>query len=1309
MFAKFQISKLNRLKFLFLYIALLFGNCVCAQQFNAYTPIESSNGLSENNVRGIAQLPDGRMVIMTEGMINLYNGSSFQYIHLNDEKIYPLPGYSGFHHTYVDNSGRFWIKRTGQLMLVDMVKERYEEHPEKILASLGVKEPLADFFMDAGKDLWMVTISGKLLYRDGKGNETITFIPKVTSLNSSDPLYDISVLDGHLYLFYRSGLVICYEMNSRKELYRQNALEGQTASAYERTAYVIPGNHALYMLRNGERGIMLAYDFKLRKWKKIIETDYWFNSFTIGKNGEIAISCKKGIWMTDPSLKAPQFLSTLHLVDGRSIDTEVSSIFYDRQGGLWVGTLNRGLLYYHPDRFRFRNIGNSLFPKSENEELYVTCFSEDDQGNVLVGTKKGLFTYSHHAHHLELFSSAMRTVTCNAMLRDHKNRIWVSTSSGLYSITGKTIHHYAIGNINSLLPAPDGTFYGSTELGLVSFDPATGIHKRIESSGEKETNPVRQAVWWNHSLIGISSTGLIVYHPGVRHLETIPYNARQKLPMFRHNNHQYNCLLADSRGLMWFGTQDGLYVWDERVKKLQSFHTDDGLINNSVLSIIEDANKEIWVSTSNGVSQIKIGLVSGKNHFSFTSFNRYDGVIQNEFLERSSYITNNGYLLLGGIDGFNEIELKNISISRKKLNPVFVNFQLFGKEITPNGVYAGNKILDQSIAASKKLTLKYNQNFFTIGFSALNYVNPSQTYYQYYLEGVDNSWHEEAAPDGVGHAAYTNLLPGTYLFKVRAADNDKDWTGKIATLQIIVNPPWWKTDAALLLYLLIAFVLVYILISRYSRKIRSQRLREEKEKLDQMKFSFFTNMSHELRTPLSLILTPLEIILKKVDDIPLKTQLTGIQRNAYSLLNLVNQLLNFRRLELNGETLHLSYCNVGEDTEVLCQAFDDLAKSKGITFKRNCLKVAIWLYLDKDKFAMMLNNLLSNAFKFTPGPGVITLTIERTQLPELLTEAISISVADTGKGIAEQDLPEIFNRFFQSHNQDDENTGSGIGLHLVKEYTLLHQGLVMVNSEQNKGSVFTLYIPLSLTPEPQLTAILPDILKHNGAIKILVAEDNDEFRSFLFSQLSLYYDVILSPNGRDALEKGFIFLPDLIISDIMMPEMNGLELCEQLKKDVRTSHIPLILLTARSAEDIRYQGFQARADAYIAKPFNLDILLIRIRNFIEQQEQRKELFRKAIIIQPSQVTSSAIDEKLISNLNLPATKIKPQADDGQEQLKTMDENERDHIVMVLNRCNWKIYGEGGAAEILHINGSTLSSRMKKLGIEKKTSLRTPPN
>ncbi|OKS84543.1 hypothetical protein RG47T_5233 [Mucilaginibacter polytrichastri] len=1209
----------------------MIGDGAFAQQFRAFIPIESSNGLSENSVRAINQLPDGRMAIVTEGMVNLYNGTSFQYIHINDGHTYPLTGYLGFHHMYVENEKRLWIKTEGKLMLIDLSTERYEEHPEKVLATLGIIEPLSDFFMDAGRNLWVITVSGKLICRNQVSGKIVTFLSQVKSpAKFPDPVYDIAVMDGNLYVFYRSGLVIIYNIATQKETGRQNSLENQTPDAYQSTLYVVPGNHTLYLLRNGARGIMLALNLTRNKWEKIIETDYWLNSLSIGASGEIVVTCRKGLWMMDHDLTNLTFSPTLHLVDGRLIDIEVSNLFFDRQGGLWLGTLNKGLLYYHPDRFRFRNIGKSLFSLPENQELYVTSFAENEGGQLLIGTDRGLFRYSDKMGRLTLYAPDFRGVICKAMLTDRHGNIWIAAEQGLFAISSNKISKYPIGDINNIMEAKDGRFYLCMNgNGLMQFDPATGSHNSIpvKESDRDKLHTILQVVDWNGALMGISSSGLFVYDTGKKELRMISdhYGAG----MLNHNNRQYSCLLADSRGLLWFGTQDGLNVWDDKAKQLLSFHTDDGLVNNTIKTVTEDGQNSVWVSTSNGVSHLRIGNKDNKRTYTFTNFNRYDGVINNEFIPRSSYITKDRTLLLGGIDGYNKADLRRIFVARKAFDPIFVDFQVFGKAVKVGELYEGTKILEKAIAASRSVILKHNQNFLSVGFSALNYVNPSQSYYQYFLEGVDNNWHETAAPDGIGRATYTNLGTGSYLLKVRAADNSGKWGWKMATLKITVLAPWWKTSFMIALYTITGVLFIYLTISWYIKKSRVKQLKIQQQKLDELKFSFFTNMSHELKTPLTLILTPLEVILKKAEDGPIKSQLTGIYRNAQSLLDLVNQLLNFRRLELNGEVLHLNYCDVNEFTEALCQPFRELAASRKIYFERIC-PADLWLNLDKDKFGIMMNNLLSNAFKFTPDGGTISVKIENTVIPGGITPAIAVSVIDTGTGISDKDLPQIFNRFFQADNQSGNNTGSGIGLHLVQEYANLHHGFAEVKSSEGNGSVFTLYIPVDL--KPVLTDKLkpaPDEYRKNSPIKILIAEDNDEFRQFLQEQLSQLYDIIVASNGKEALDIVLEQLPDLVISDIMMPEMNGLELCDTLKKDIRASHIPLILLTARSSDESQYEGYQARADAYITKPFNMDILTVRIRNLIEQQEQRKKLFKKTIVLQPEMVTTSDIDEKLI--------------------------------------------------------------------------------
>ncbi|WPU98421.1 ATP-binding protein [Mucilaginibacter sp. cycad4] len=1039
------------------------------------------------------------------------------------------------------------------------------------------------------------------------------------------------MLDQSLYVFYRSGQVIIYNTATRKETGRQNTLENQEPNAYLNTLYVVPGNNTFYLLRNGKRGIMLVLNKTNNKWEKVIETDYWLNSLSVGPFGKIVVGCRKGLWMMDHDLTNIKFTPTLHLVDGRLIDIEVSNSVFDRQGGLWLGTLNKGLLYFHPDRFRFRNVGKSLFPLPENQELYVTGFAENNKtGDLLVGTDKGVFSYSDKTEKLKLYGDPLRGVNCKAMLTDRSGNIWIVANKGLFVLSGKNIRRYPIDNLNNIFETEKGHYHLCSDTsGLLEFDPVTGKLQsiRIENKVRDYLYAIQQVISYKGALIGTSYGRLIMSDTGRKELKLVDH--RLDNPMLRHNNRQYHCLLKDSRQLLWFGTQDGLNIWDEEKKKLFSFHTEDGLVNNSIQSITEDSGGSIWVSTSNGVSNIQLYKTKYGRQFNFTNFNRYDGVISNEFLPRSSYLTIDGRLLLGGIDGFNQVNLRKLFVSKRVFDPIFVDFQIFDKHIKPGDLYNGDEILKKSISASTSVTLKHNQNFISVSFSALNYVNPSQSFYQYFLEGVDDSWHDVAAPDGIGRATYTNLAPGSYVLKVRASDDSRCWAGKTAILKITVLAPWWKTSFMIGLYLVTVLGLIYLVVSRYVKKNNVKQLKLQQQRLDELKFSFFTNMSHELKTPLTLILTPLDVIIKNVEDKTLKGQLSSIYRSAQSLLNLVNQMLNFRRLEFNAEVLHLNCCDINEFTEALSYPFRNLASSRQILFQRFC-PPNLWLYIDKDKFGMMLNNLLSNAFKFTPDQGSISIRVERSIMPETETPAILISVTDSGSGISPADLPQVFNRFFQAANQSESNTGSGIGLHLVQEYARLHGGFADVKSVEGEGSTFTLYIPGDLKPKTiDKRNPAPHENGNTKTISILITEDNDELRYFLEEQLGALYDVKVAQNGKLALEIVFTQLPDLVISDIMMPEMSGIELCDTLKKDIRTSHIPIVLLTARSSDESQFEGYEARADAYITKPFNIDILIVRIRNLIEQQEQRKQLFKKAIVIQPGMVTTSGIDEKLI--------------------------------------------------------------------------------
>lgn len=850
-----------------------------------FTPIDGNDGLSGNKVRNITQLPDGRMMFTTEGLLNIYDGSRFNYLHYTDENKCGLSGYTGFHHEYVGNDGYMWLKNSHLLMAIDINKERFVEKPEYLLASWGVETSLKDFFMDREKNLWLITDNDELIYLSGTHKEKIVFGQQISRPEEAeDPVYDLAVWEGKLYLFYRSGLLVCYDIPSRKELYRQQSLDKMQRDKYGGTSFVMQSDKTFFQLRNGNGGGTLVYfDIEKRDWRTILQTDYWLNYLSIDKDGDIWVSCKEGLWHIDAGLTEKEYISTLKLVDGRTIYTEVSTIYNDNQGGMWLGTLNRGILYYHPERFKFRNIGQALFPLKKDRTINVTCFAERRENEILVGTQQGLFLYHKDTGKIEAYPGGLSETRCNALFKDSRQRIWIGTAwQGLYCIDANGgVQHYPLpcSTIYSIMEKSDGLLYLSTEgHGFGTFNTATGKYEE-EIAIERIRHSVYQLVAVNRdTLAGINDTGSFIYDCHTRKLQHYP------------SLHRYNTIFADNRHRIWLGSHDGLHLLDIRRNSISSLYKDDGIVNNYIQSVTEAKDGAIWVSTSNGLTRLTDKDQTESATFSFANFNRFDGVISNEFWERAVYVDSSGNIFWGGTDGFNMLEAKSFTTGQQTILPLFVNFELFKKKIESNVSYDNNVILKQPVTLTKEIVLNHDQNFFTLEFSALNYINPTQTYYRYMLSGIEDKEQEMQSDDGRGRASYTNLPPGTYLFKVRAANNSKEWTDRYTEIKIRVKAPFWKTPYAYTLYILLTMGIIVFSIRWYLQRKRKKLIREQKEKLDEMKSTFLRNMNEEMSTPLAQIISPLDHILKHTDEGRLKSQLKEIQNNAKDLQELVNQL-----------------------------------------------------------------------------------------------------------------------------------------------------------------------------------------------------------------------------------------------------------------------------------------------------------------------------------------------------------------------------------------------------------------------------------
>jgi AraC-like DNA-binding protein/ligand-binding sensor domain-containing protein len=859
---------------------------VCAAPDYAFTPVDVNNGLSGNQVRNIAQLPDGRMAVVTEGLINIYDGAKFEYLHYNEKNSLKLSGYTGFHHAYMGANGYMWLKNYHQLLIIDANHERFVDAPETLLRSLGIRQSVSDLFMDKDHRIWLIARNDDLYYLPEGQNQLKRFTQKVSRLpGNADQVYDLAVLNKKLYLFYRSGVLVCFDMQSGRELYRQQSLSADQRSKYGATSFVIPSEHQFFQLRNGAGGgTMLSYDFIQKKWTSVLQTGGWLNYLSVGLDGNIWVSGKEGMWKFNADLKHKEFIPKLRLVDGQVISTEVSTIFHDNQGGMWLGTVNRGLLYYHPDRFKFKNVGKSLFQLAEGATLNVTAFADIGNRNILAGALQGLFVYNEYTNKIKRLPAG-DNIVCTALLRDQQNGVWIGTDVQglLYMDAAQRLHAFKSGprTIQSIIENTDSTLTLSTNgAGFGIFNKNTGIYNQADVSKTEIYSNVYQTAYIDKTLLaGICRGGFFIYNTETRKIR------------FKSDNKDYNAIWIDRDKQIWLGSQDGLQLWNTEMKKIRSFYTTDGLINNFIQSIMQTPDGVIWVATSGGLTRIKLDKDAGGNTiYSLSGFNRFDGVIANEFWARSAYRAPNGSLYWGGTDGFNVLHVSNAVIGKRQAPPLFVNFSLFNKEVKGGVKYNGNVILTDGLLHTRSITLNHDQNFFSLEFSALNYVNPTQTYYRYQLVGIDDKEQELKSANGNGRFSYTNVRPGTYYFKVRAANNNSNWQNNYTKIKIVVKAPFWQTGLAYCIYVMMVVGTTIWGIRYYLGKKRAKLIREQKEKLDQMKAAFFKNMNAEIKEPLTQIINPLDSILKHTDEGRLKLQLKEIQNNALDLQDLVSQL-----------------------------------------------------------------------------------------------------------------------------------------------------------------------------------------------------------------------------------------------------------------------------------------------------------------------------------------------------------------------------------------------------------------------------------
>lgn len=1210
-----------KLKCLYLVIVLCLAAHLTVNSQSVYRLVDTAIGLPDDEVKGFFYAPDGRLGIRTFSGISLFDGCAFRVFSPMDAKPYRMNYVTALPRIYVDAEHRVWSKEQGQLLVFDLKREAFEPHVDQVLANWGIREPIRDFFVDEAKEYWAVTVTGKLLHQ---GHQIAL---------RTQGLRDICRQGDRVWMVYSDGYLLgvdahTYQMKSTTRLWKKPVLPRDFVRLVQK------GQQLWVMWDHG----VASYLPKQNRWQQRYGDDrHTFTTLAVSPEGKAFLGVRQlGLVTIEPNGK--QSLQTsFPMMDGECVADDIQSIAYER-GNLVLGFYYKGMALYNANMQGFPFYTFSQFQADGLGFYRASCTSG---GNVCLVFPQQVLTFNPYQITLQPLQGTGAGDDFIQSFTDSRDRVWVGTfRKGIYLKDGDKMSHF----MQEDVPNKDIDYnivrdFAEDHQHQIWVCYHGGVGRFDEQA--KRIFPLQ-----NKLFVGNMNINSIVFD----RLHRLWTATNKGLIMGNQLKLKAVCkaLAIDKQGWIWVGTMNGVYVFDIQNGKTYQYGKGEGMANEMIQDLVVDKLGDVWATTANGLCRFR-RTRSSEQPFALTMFDSQNKLGDTKFLPRTAASMADGKLFFGSSTGFYIVDPIQVKDMEYTGHPVFTSLLVNNQEVVAGKEYDGRVILPFALSTTRKIVLEHDENFITVHFSGLNFDMPHHTYYKYRLQGVNNDWIEISPQDGIGRANYTDLSPGTYKLEVYSAGLDKVWSKQSATLEIEVLAPLWATWWAKLLYLL-AFIALMIFGVRWKIEQNRKRMENEKYKeLEEMKYRFFTNISHEFRTLLTLIITPVGSMLRRTTDTETRTQLNEVSKNAGDLLQLVNQLLDFRKMEMNGERLNLASGNLDEFIQYTTMKFSPLSEQKNISLKFEDKTGGLFMYFDRDKLGKILTNLLSNAFKFTKSGGVVKVELSKCFIDS--RRYARIIVEDTGCGISKEEQAHVFERFYRAEQQQAATqVGSGIGLNMVYEYVKLHQGKVSLESEEGKGSRFIVDIPTDLKYALQqeaaqdnqfvsspATDAVDGATEVQGAKKIektvMVVEDNEDFRHFLHRELShIYNKVLVAKDGMEGALKAEEENPDLIVSDVMMPRMNGTDMCRRIKENIETSHIPVILLTAWSTDEGRTEGYKAGADAYIAKPFDMEVLLARISNLLEKQEKRKQDFSHSISLDPKTVTDSSPDEAFLNEV-----------------------------------------------------------------------------
>ncbi|WP_462253185.1 two-component regulator propeller domain-containing protein [Ekhidna sp.] len=968
-----------------------------------------------------------------------------------------------------------------------------------------------------------------------------------------------------------------------------------------------------------------------------------------------------------------QKLSQYQLRDptGTIISNSVWSLLVDDLGILWAGTFNGGVVKVDPNHQRMKHVYNKANLDTEISQNMVSSFAAIDSRFVWVGTDGGGLNRFDLVNGIvdqkfDLETHGGSNAVLDVLL-DKQGDLWLATWGGMMKKQGSSFITYTY-NKSRLELGPCGNqlfdlmeddrgniWAASFRAGISVYLKDQRIFKKLFQSDE-ELNQItseRPTVIYQDSnediWIGTEGDGLykvqVDENYDLKQSQLFEYEEDNESSL---SHNIINIIFEDQNGVIWVGTEGGgLNRYDKEDHSFKRFTKEDGLSSNLIYAIAEDDNDNLWLSTNNGLS------VLNTSSNTIRIFDETDGAQSSEFIKGAAITAPNGDLLFGGIKGFNHFTPGSFTINNN-IPDVFITSMEF--ETRPDhSIYLG-EILELS-NQDKRVELEHEANDFIIDYAILNYSKSTKNQIAYMLKGYDDQWIE---PSNYQEARYTNVPPGNYEFQVRGSNNDGKWNEEAAVLKIHIKRPWWNTTLAYIIYTLLigtalfGFGWLFIKRERLRRNLTIEHIELEKMKeLDSMKSRFFANISHEFRTPLTLIISPLKSMIDGFFKGDPKNQYKMMARNADRLLSLINQLLDLSKLEAGHMQLQASRQDLVKFVKPIVHSFTTYAEKQYIDYKCTFPEEDISLFFEKDKLEKIIVNLLSNAFKYTQEFGKIDFSIVEKE------STIQLIIEDSGIGMSKSQLDLIFNRFYQIDST--EKKGTGIGLALTKELVELHKGVINVTSTEGEGTKFVVELRKggehlsdeektyiaddfhSKEKEPYVrrhpmdvsdVETVEDDPENENLPIVLVVDDNEDIRLFISEHLISNYRIMEAEDGEKALKIAQQEIPDIIISDVMMPRMDGYELCKALKLDDKTCHIPFILLTAKASNDSALKGFEIGADNYVTKPFNPKLLELRVRNILQSRENLKSqlLDHTNVELAPSEVKVVSKDKEFLRKL-----------------------------------------------------------------------------